>query len=580
VPLFKRLVSKADAARSASPTSPGPRTPPEPSSEPDAPLLTHAVGVDFGTSTTLVAEGRRGRLPLVFPVGTRGTSWLPSVVGLTEDRDLVVAEAAADLPVERLRRSIKRAITKDQEHVLVDGMPLAVDEGIRALMAELAARSRDDLDLDPGTVRLGCPAMWTGRQRRRLLEIARSAGLPVDDHTLIDEPIAAGVAWVNNRITRSGQGVRGQLLVFDMGGGTLDVAVLDVHAELGHDPEISVLSSWGIDEAGDVLDERLAAELERQLSCHGTELDGLPNAVAVRTVVRQAAKEAKERLSDELDTPVAIRYPGLDLPALTLSREELDEAFHDQLDRAADLVWAVLRGAQVTHEVTKTPSEIRAVPLSSLAEEIDYVLLAGGMSRVPSVARRLADMFPRAEISSDAGGRSDESIVIGLAETASYERINLHRPPLHLVLEYEDATGEARREPVYEAHAPFYPPFHAMQRSSLYYEWRPAPGTLPSRGDGLVSVYTAGGERAALSIDGALGDGFLVRFGHKPPAVLIYPNGRVLIIDGRGKRTEFIVPRWPVIRGKDHAVLYARKRGDARAPALDRAWMKDPLFLH
>ncbi len=422
--------------------------------------------------------------------------------------------------------------------------------------------------------------MWTGRQRKRLLDVARSAGLPVDDHTLIDEPIAAGVAWVNNRIARSGQGVRGQLLVFDMGGGTLDVAVLDVHAELGHDPEMSVLSSWGIDEAGDALDERLAAELERQLLDQGINLDNMSYSRALRTVVRQAAKEAKERLSEELDTPVAIRYPSVDLPALSLSREQLDTAFDEQLSRAADLVWAVLRGAQVTHEVTKTPSEIRRVPLESLAREVDFVLLAGGMSRVPSVARRLAAMFPKAEISSDAGGPSEEAIVAGLAETASYERINLHRPPLHFVLEYEDSDGVPQREPVYEAHSPFYPPFQAMQRSSLYYEWRPKPGALPARGEGLVSIYTAGGERAALSIDGARGDGFLLRFGRKPPAVLIYPNGRVLIIDGKGEQAEFMVPRWPVIRGKDHAVLYAKKRGGSRAPMLERSWMKDPLFLH
>ena len=116
-------------------------------------------------------------------------------------------------------------------------------------------------------------------RRKRLLDLARSAGLPVDDHTLIDEPIAAGVAWVNNRIARSGQGVRGQLLVFDMGGGTLDVAVLDVHADLGEDPEISVLSSWGIDEAGDALDEALADELERQLGRHGIDMHALPNSM-------------------------------------------------------------------------------------------------------------------------------------------------------------------------------------------------------------------------------------------------------------------------------------------------------------
>jgi actin-like ATPase involved in cell morphogenesis len=580
VPWFKRsatpppkAVPRQHQSALAHIGSPQPETP-------NVPLLTHAVGVDFGTSTTLVAEGRRGRLPLVFPVGTRGTSWLPSVVGVSDKGQLMVAEAASDLPVEQMRRSIKRAITHGQTSVVIDGVKVAVDDAIRALLHELATRARDDLDLEPGVVRLGCPAMWTGNQRRRLLEVARSAGLPVDDHTLIDEPIAAGVAWVNSRIARSGQGVRGQLLVFDMGGGTLDVAVLDVHADLGHDPEISVLSSWGIDEAGDALDEALATELERQLDARGHDIAGLPGAAGVRSVIRQAAKEAKERLSDETDTLVSIRHPEVELPTVPLSQEQVDLAFHGQLTRARSLVWAVLRGAQVTHEVTKTPAEIRAVPLESLAIEIDFVLLAGGMARVPSVGRMLAEMFPRAEVSSDAGVPSDEAIVAGLAETASYERINLHRPPFHFVLEYEGQDGVERATPVYEAHSPFYPPYQAMQRSSLYYEWRPQRGLLPSIGEGLVSVFTAGGERALLSIDGRDGHGFVLRFGPNPPAVLIYPNGRVLIVDGKGGRTEFLVPRWPVIRGKDHAVLYAQKRADSRAPMVERSWMKDPLFLH
>jgi hypothetical protein len=500
------------------------------------------------------------------------------VIGVSDGGGLVVAEDASDLPAERVRRSIKRAITNGQADVVIDGVTVPVDDGIRELLRELAARARDDLDLEPGVVRLGCPAMWTGKQRKRLLDVARAAGLPVDDHTLIDEPVAAGIAWVNNRMARSGQGVRGQLLVFDMGGGTLDVAVLDVHADLGRDPEISVLSSWGIDEAGDALDEALAAELEDQLHALGVDLDMLPPGV--RPLIRQAAKEAKERLSDEADTPVAVRHPDVDLPTLSLSQEHVDAAFQDQLVRAADLVWAVLRGAQVTHEVTKTPEEIRAIPRESLAGEIDFVLLAGGMSRTPSVGRMLAEMFPRAEVSSDAGVPGDEAIVAGLAETASYERINLHRPPFHFVLEYEDEDGAEQVAPVYDAHSSFYSPYLAMQRSSLYYEWRPTRGTLPSRGEGLVSVFTAGGERALLSIDGQDGHGFVLRFGPKPPAVLIYPNGRVLIVDGKGARTEFLVPRWPVIRGKDHAILYAKKRGDSRAPALERSWMKDPLFLY
>ena len=94
-----------------------------------------------------------------------------------------------------------------------------------------------------------------------------------------------------------------------------------------------------------------------------------------------------------------------------------------------------------------------------------------------------------------------------------------------------------------------------------------------------MSVFTAGGERAALSIDGARGRRLPASdSGTNPPAVLIYPNGRVLIIDGKGERTEFMVPRWPVIRGKDHAVLYAQKRADARAPGLEQSVDEGPAL--
>ncbi|WP_027860125.1 Hsp70 family protein [Marmoricola sp. URHB0036] len=542
--------------------------------------MTHAVGVDFGTTTTLLAEGRAGRLPTVFPAGLRGTSYVPSLVGVAADGSIRVAEAASDLPPDRVRRSIKRAITHGETELSLADFTVSVEEGIRALLTELAVRARGDVELQPGAVRLGCPAMWTGPQRKRLLDIARTSGLPVDDHTLVDEPVAAGVAWVNHRMTATRSAVKGQLLVFDMGGGTLDVAVLDVHAELGQVPEITVLSSWGVDEAGDALDDALARDLEGQLEEQGVVLGSLPNPDGVRSALRQAAIEAKERLSTALDTTVAVRFPGLDLPVLTLSREQLEVAFAPQLERARALVLIVMKGAQVTHEIAKSPAEIRAMQQSSLAQEVDYVLLAGGMGRVPAVAQLMGDIFPAAEISADAGVPSDEAIVAGLAETMSYERINLHRPPFHFVLEYQGEDGAVAHQSVYEAYSPFYAPHLALQRSVLYFEWRPGRNDLPRRGLGYLRVFTAGGEPVRIAIEGEEDHGLKVRFGNSPPAVLIYPNGRVLIIDGKGERTAFMVPRWPVIRGKDHAVLYVKKAADTRTPDLGSPWMKDPLFLH
>jgi hypothetical protein len=505
------------------------------------------------------------------------TSYLPSLVGLDGTGAMKVAEDAEHLSVERVRRSIKRSITLNETEVsLPDGTTLEVDKAIRGILSELALRARrDGVELSTDTTRLGCPAMWTGGQRWRLLNLASESGLPIADHTLVDEPVAAGVAWVKHQMTLRRRELIGKLLVFDMGGGTLDVALLDVHAEPAQVPEISVLSSWGLDEAGDRLDEAIAEDLARQLTAHGVASDQLQLWAGL---ILDAARQAKLQLSHSQDALVALRVPGIDLPSITYTREELEEALAPQLGRAIDLVWAVLRGARVTHEVRLSPAAIRGMSRDELAMDVDHVLLAGGMSRVPAVARAVEKVFPEAELYMDAGVAADEAIVAGLAETEAFERINLHRPPLDIVLEYVQA-GSSVRVPVYDAYSPLYPAFFAMQRDVLYYEWRPPNGTLPRSGEARLGIYTPGGEPVRLELDGDVGAPSIA-LGHHSPAVIIRPNGEVLITDGKKHQTSFVVPRWPVIRGRDHAVLVAKRNAHRVAPTLDRSWMRDPLFLH
>ena len=255
-------------------------------------------------------------------------------------------------------------------------------------------------------------------------------------------------------------------------------------------------------------------------------------------------------------------------------------AFEPQLARAERLIWSVLRGARVTHEVEQSPEAIRRLDLESLAKDVDFVLLAGGMSRVPAVARLIERVLPGVEVHAQAGKNipADEAIVTGLGETAAYERINLHRPPFDFVLEYDDG-GARESTTVYSAYSPFYPPYFAAQRSSLYYEWRLRDGAMPSSGQGLLRIYTPGGDPIQLRVEDAEGS-VEIPFGHVSPAVRIYPNGRVVVVDGKKRTTTFLVPRWPVIRGKDHAILVARHAEKQRPPTLDNSWMRDPLFLH
>jgi hypothetical protein len=534
-----------------------------------------SVGVDFGTTTSLVSEGIAGRQPVVFPIG-RTTTYLPSLVGMGADDAILFGDDAADLPVNRVKRSIKRCITHNEDEItLGDGTTLSADDGIRGVLAALAREARvGGLNLSADTTRLGCPAMWTGPQRQRLLTLAGEAGLPVSDHTLIDEPVAAGVAWVQQQRARSRE-VQGKLLVIDMGGGTLDVALLDIYAELGLDPEISVLSSWGVDEAGDALDDAIAADLEMELTGLGVDVEHLSQGVVV-----QAALEAKLQLTHELDTVVAVRDPRVSIPHVPYSRERLEVAFAPQLQRAQRLIRDVLRGAHVTYEEQRSPSQIRQLTLSDLAPDVDYVLLAGGMARVPAVAEMVDALFPGVDLYTDAGVPTDEAIVAGLGETIAYERVNLHRPPFSFVLEYERG-GLMQSVPVYNAYEPFYEPWFAMQREILYHEWRPRRGSLPETGHGWLRIYTAGGEPVQLRLAGESAMGAVrVPFGHVTPAVTIRPDGRVGIQDGRNTYVAFRIPRWPVIRGSDYAVLELQRIEAARRPVISKPWHNDPLFLH
>jgi len=229
-----------------------------------------SVGVDFGTSTTLVASTRG-----VVPIGNDNT-FMPSLVGYADDGTVVVGERALDLPDGRLIRSIKRSITDGREYVRVETptgvRDVRVDDLIVELLREVGRRgARRGQDVGVGSlVRLGCPAMWDGHQRRRLLSAAQRADLPVVLSTMVDEPVAAGIAWLSQQSTLD-RPLR--IVVFDMGGGTLDIAVLAVRG--GHHKDVSVLAALGVPEAGDALDLAIAADLDFELARIGVDLDAL-----------------------------------------------------------------------------------------------------------------------------------------------------------------------------------------------------------------------------------------------------------------------------------------------------------------
>jgi molecular chaperone DnaK (HSP70) len=522
-------------------------------------LRADTVGVDFGTTTTLVSERSDPAPATVLPIG-RTTNWLPSVVRVCDD-GLLVGEDADGVSPDRVIRSAKRAITERRDTFTVDGpsgpVEISADDAIAAVLREALGRARSagvplavssaqapqaSLEVP---VRLGCPAMWDGDQRRRLLAIARTAGLPVAEAALVDEPVAAGVAWLAYRFLAHGERPTGRLLVFDMGGGTLDVAVLAVVG--GPRPEIAVQSCVGVSMAGDALDVAIANDLAREMAQHQVDIGDHPRPELAWALLERAARETKVRLTHADEHPVVLPRQ-LDYPhVMRYRRERLEAAFQAQMDGAENLVVSALRAARLAEE-RATAAQLRALSKTDLASGIDFVLLVGGMSRVPYVSRRLSAMFAGANIVDDAGVPPEEAVVAGLADPAGYERITLHRPGFDFVL--DTSFGRAG---VYEAYTPLYEPWQVYSgHSSIGYERRLRPPTVPTHGFATLRAVASDGAPLRMRVDGTPVDGLPIRLGPSEMVFGLTCDGRIDIVDGLGEMLALRADGWPV-PGREHA---------------------------
>jgi molecular chaperone DnaK (HSP70) len=508
------------------------------------------VGVDFGTATTLVARSMGPGACLVVPVGL-STSWLPSVARL-DGADVVVGEAAEQADADQVIRSVKRAITQRRDTVVVGGADdVEADRVITALLAmvvERAGRAGLPLNHRNAQVRLGCPAMWDGAQRRRLLTLADRAGLPVGDASLVDEPVAAGLAWLSHRYLGYGERPSGRLLVLDMGGGTLDIAVLSVHG--GPMPEVTVEASLGLATAGDTLDTAMARDLADVMVDHGIDPEQHPRPELAWALLERAAREAKVRLSTVVEHPVVLPrmlgYPKV----IRYLREDLEEAFASQLDGAENLAVAALRAARGARGLD--PASLRGMSRAELAADVDHVLLVGGMTRVPVVAARFAEFLPRARLYADAGVPPEEAVVAGLAGSG-HERISLNRPGFDLVLDWDRSR---RRVPVYDAYSPLFEPWQLYSGySDLRYERRLVAPDVPSAGDGVLRAVAAGGVAVPLTVDGRTQPGLPVQFGPGEIVVQVSGDGRLSLVDGTGIETRVRVERWPAANRAEDAGL-------------------------
>jgi molecular chaperone DnaK (HSP70) len=470
------------------------------------------VGIDFGTSTTLVASPKG-----VVPIGVT-SAWMPSVAGYDDGGGLRTGELALDLPESRTIRSVKRWITEERAHIRLE-TPYGIEEHpaddvIVELLGEAARRAAAS-GLDLASVRLGCPAMWDGRQHRRLLAAATRAGLPVTAASLVDEPVAAGIAWLaQQKGTKSHR-----VVVFDMGGGTLDVAVLDVRGN-----DIAVLAAVGVPEAGDVLDRAIAEDLEFALAAKGVDVDALVYPRRARNRLRYAAREAKVALSTEDVHDVVLPRRLFGLSTLTYTRDQLNAAFSEQMDRAEIVVTAALRAARITEP------DITGTPTAEVVEGVDVVVLSGGMSRVPYVAERLGELFGAGTRIEAASARADEAVAIGLALAPRYGRINQYRPAFDILIDWD---GQEPRT-VYEAYTPLIQAGRIGRGGELCFTRTGREIGVPATGKGRLRLFSHTGDKVRATLGGGRIEDFVAELNGAGFAFSVFPDGRLRLVDGSG----------------------------------------------
>jgi len=339
--------------------------------------------------------------------------------------------------------------------------------------------------------------------------------------------------------------------VFDMGGGTLDVAVLSVAG--GARPRVDVLAAAGVGIGGDALDTELARDIAGELAGHGVDVLRHERPELAWALLERAARDTKTRLShveeDALVLPAPLGYPR----PVHVDRVRLERALRGQMDGAETLALSALRAARATRE-RLTAAQLRAIGRDSLTADVDVVLLTGGMSRVPYLGRRLAGLFPRARLDRDAGVGADETVAAGLADASGYADVTLPRPTFDVTLEHERG-----RVTLYEAFTPVFPAWEIYSGySSPGYEVWLRPADLPATGEGRLRLSTLYGREIRVEVDGRPGLP-AVRFGPEGVLFRLGSDATVELRDGLGARTALKVDGWPVIADPSRTPLVLRR---------------------
>ncbi|KQO61381.1 molecular chaperone DnaK [Curtobacterium sp. Leaf261] len=350
-----------------------------------------AVGIDLGTTNSVVSVLEGGEPTVI--ANAEGLRTTPSIVAFTKDGEVLVGETAkrqAVTNVDRTIASVKRHMGTDYK-IDVDDKKYTPQEISARILGKLKRDAEQYLGEDVTDAVITVPAYFNDAERQATKEAGEISGLNV--LRIINEPTAAALAYGLDK------GKEDELiLVFDLGGGTFDVSLLEV----GKDEDFSTIqvrSTSGDNRlGGDDWDARIVDHLIKKFKdAHGVDLS--TDKIAKQRL-KEAAEQAKKELSSQ--TSANIQLPYLTLTAEgplnldeTISRAQFEQLTSDLLDRTKKPFNDVIREAGVS------------------VKDIAHVVLVGGSTRMPAVAEVVRSLTGGQE--PNKGVNPDEVVAVGAA---------------------------------------------------------------------------------------------------------------------------------------------------------------------
>ncbi|KAB1946904.1 molecular chaperone DnaK [Brevibacterium linens] len=357
--------------------------------------MARAVGIDLGTTNSVVAVLEGGEPKVI--ANAEGGRTTPSVVAVNKNGDSLVGEIAKRQAVTNIKNtvaSVKRHMGTDWS-TEIGGKKMTAPEVSARILQKLKHDAEEYLQEKVTDAVITVPAYFNDAERQATKDAGEIAGLNVS--RIINEPTAAALAYGLER------GKEDELiLVFDLGGGTFDVSLLEVGKDEDDFSTIQVRATSGDNRlGGDDWDQRIVDWLVEQVK-NNYGVDLTKDATALQRL-KEAAEQAKKELSSATSTNISLQYLSMSENGPihldeTLTRAKFEDLTKDLLERTKAPFHAVMKDAGVS------------------VKDIDHVVLVGGSTRMPSVTQVVTELTGGKE--PNKGVNPDEVVAIGAAVQA------------------------------------------------------------------------------------------------------------------------------------------------------------------